>query len=208
MKLRSLAEGESTSRGRAHDRRAFTLVEMVITAAIFSLVVLAMVYTQIFGMRQDELAQSKLGASDASRRSFDQLAIDIRSAKNWTVGDMVSSTYVAIGTNGNQTGTALQLCLGTNLNTFIWYYFVTNQGTLYRMHTNQSPVLICKNLTNSLFFQAENHRGVVQSTRNFKSVIHVMLQFAQYQYPQTIVGAGYYYDFYKMEFRLTPHNPE
>jgi prepilin-type N-terminal cleavage/methylation domain-containing protein len=208
MKFPSPVEVEPKARWRPNGKRAFTLIEMVITTGIFSLVVLAMVYTQIFGLRQDELAQSKLGASDASRKGFDQLALDVRSAKTWTVGNMVAATYTGVAANSAQTGTALQLCLGTNLNTFVWYYFVTNLGTLYRMHTNQSPVLMCKNLTNSLFFQAEDYRGVVMSTRNYKSIIHVMLQFAQYQYPQTSVGAGFYYDFYKMEFRLTPHNPD
>jgi len=188
--------------------RAFTLIEMVTTAAIFSIVVLAMVYTQIFGLRQDSLAQSKLGASDASRRGFDQLALDIRSAKTWSVGNMVSSTYTALADGESQQGTAIELFLTTNLNSYVRYYFVTNQGKLYRVHTNQAPQMICKNLTNSLYFQAEDYRGVVQTSLSHKCVIHVMLQFAQYQYPQTIVGPGNYYDFYKMEFRLTPHVPD
>jgi prepilin-type N-terminal cleavage/methylation domain-containing protein len=208
MKFHSPVRVESKARWCVNGKRAFTLVEMVITAAIFSLVVLAMVYTQIFGLRQDELAQSKLGASDASRRGFDQLALDIHSAKTWSVGNMVASTYTALTNGALQTGTAIELCLSTNLNIYIRYYFVTNQGQLYRVHTNQTPTLICKNLTNSLFFQAEDYKGVVQTTLSHKCIIHVMLQFAQYQYPQTIVGAGYFYDFYKMEFRLTPHVPD
>jgi len=208
MKFHSLAGVAFKSRMSAKGERAFTLIEMVVTAAIFSIVVLAMVYTQIFGLKQDELAQSKLGASDASRRGFDQLALDIRSTKSWTVGNMNSTTYTAITNGATQQGTAIELFLTTNLSSYIRYYFVTNQGKLYRWHANQSPTLICKNLTNTLYFQAEDYRGVLQTTLSHKCIIHVMLQFAQYQYPMTVVGAGYYYDFYKMEFRLTPHVPD
>jgi len=208
MKLRQPAGLELQPRLCANRERAFTLIEMVTTSAIFSIVVLAMVYTQVFGLRQDELAQSKLGASDASRKGFDQLALDIRSAKTWSVGNMVSSTYTPYTNGEPQVGAAIQLCLTTNTGISILYYFVTNQGKLYRVHSNSSPVLICKNLTNNMYFQAEDYRGVVQTTLSHKCVIHTMLQFAQYQYPLTLVGPGYFYDYYKIELRLTPHVPD
>ena len=189
--------------------RAFTLIEMVTTSAIFSMVVLAAVYTQIFGLRQDELAQSKLGASDASRKGFGQMGLDVRSAKIWTVGDIVSSTnFVAIPNGTAQQGTAIQLNLTTDTNSYIQYYFDTNKGALYRQHSGLSRSMIATNLTGTLYFQAEDYKGAVQSSLSHKGVIHVMLQFAQYQYPKVIVGAGYLYDYYKLEFRLTPHVPD
>lgn len=188
--------------------RAFTLIEMVVTSAIFSMVVLATVYTQLFGLRQDELAQSKLGASDASRKGFGQLSLDVRSAKIWSVGNMSGSSFVDMADGSPQQGTAIQLCLTMNTNYYINYYFDTNKGALYRQHSGQSASLIATNLTGTLYFQAEDYRGTVQSTLSHKGVIHVMLQFAQYQYPKVIVGAGYLYDYYKMEFRLTPHVPD
>lgn len=190
---------------------AFTLIETVITSAIFSMVILAMVSTQIFGLKQDMLGQSKLGASDASRKGFGQMGIDVRTSKVWRVGDVVSGTnFVAIPNGTTQRGTAVQLHLTDDTNYYIRYYFVTNnsRGALYRQRSGGTRSLVATNLTGSLFFEAENYRGVVQSSYSYKSVIHVMLQFAQYQYPTVTVGTGQYYDYYKMEFRLTPHIPD
>ena len=192
----------------AGGRRAFTLIEVVITSAIFSMVVLATVYTQIFGLKQDELAQSKLGASDASRKGFDLLSRDVRSAKIWSVGDLSGTNYVVIPNNTAQQGTAVRLNLTTDTNYYIQYYFDTNKGALYRQHSGQSTSMIATNLTGTLYFQAEDYKGTVQTIQSHKTVIHVMLQFAQYQYPKVIVGAGYLYDYYKLEFRLTPHVPD
>jgi len=202
-----VAESHPGPNGRA-GQAGFTLVEMVTASAVFSMVVLALVYTQIFGLRQDQLAQSKLGASDSSRRGFNQMALDIRSAKIWSVGTGSATSFTAADDDTPQEGNAVQLSLTSNTNSWIRYYFDTANGTLYRKHSGQSPSLISKNLTNSLYFQVEDHRGVVQTTLSHKGVIHVLLQFAQYQYPQTMVGAGYLYDYYKMEFRLTPHVPD
>ena len=39
-------------------------------------------------------------------------------------------------------------------------------------------------------------------------MIHTSLQFAEFQYPLTKVGTNYFYDYYKMEFRFTPHVPD
>jgi prepilin-type N-terminal cleavage/methylation domain-containing protein len=199
------------SDSRQHGSRTaagFTLIEMMTASVVFCMVMMALVYTQIFGLRQDQLAQSKLGASDSSRRGFNQLSLDVRSAKIWSVGNGSSSSYTALTNGAVQQGNALQLSLTTDTNIYIRYYFETASGRLYRKRTGQSPSLICKDLTNTMYFEAEDHRGVVQTDLSHKGVIHVMLQFAQFQYPQTVVGTGYLYDFYKMEFRLTPHVPD
>lgn len=188
--------------------RGFTLIEMMTTSAIFSMVILAAMYTQIFGMKQDELIQSKLGASDASRNGFGVMALDVRSSKIWSVGNMSGTNFTALTNGTPQLGTAIKLNLTEDPNFYIQYYFDTNRGVLYRQHSGQASSLIASNLTGTLFFQAEDYRGTPQTTFTSKCVIHVMLQFAQYQYPKVIVGAGYLYDYYKMEFRLTPHIPD
>lgn len=189
-------------------RQGFTVIEVVLAATVFSMVILGLVYTQIFGLRQDQLAQSKLGASDSSRRGFNQLSLDVRSAKLWSIGNGSASSYTEIETGELQQGNAIQLSLTTDTNLYIRYYFETNTGKLYRMRKSQQPSLICKDLTNTMYFQAQDHRGTPQTTLSHKGVINVMLQFAQFQYPQTLVGAGHLYDYYKMEFKLTPHVPD
>lgn len=196
--------------GLGNVEQALTLVEMIVTMALFSLVVIAFTYAQIFGMRQDQLVQSKLGASDQSRHGFSQMADEIRSAKIWSIGSGNASGYTATTNGFPQQGTAVQLCLSTNKNIYILYYFDTSQGVLYRTHSpaNSSSTAVASNLISHMYFVAEDYRGDILTNRSHKSVIHTRLQFSQYQYPLTWVGSGYYYDSYKMEFRTTPHVPD
>jgi hypothetical protein len=69
---------------------------------------------------------------------------------------------------------------------------------------------VAADLTNNMAFQAEDYRGTVQTagTGLWRNCIRVILEFAEYQYPLTKVGPGYAYDYYKMEYRVTPHCPQ
>jgi hypothetical protein len=196
-------------RAPARGTQAHTLVEMMISMAIFILGIIGVFYINLFGLRQDELVNSKLGASDQSRRGFDLLCTDIRSAKIWQVGNGNLSSFTAIANGTAQQGTALKLNLSTDTNTYILYYFDTNACKLLRGHSGVSgSKVIAQYLTNTMYFRAENYHGDIQTDLTHKGVINVKMQFCQYQYPLTKVGPGYYYDFYKQEFRLTPHVPD
>jgi Tfp pilus assembly protein PilW len=189
-------------------RLALTLVEMMITVGIFSLSILALVYVHIFGLRQAELIGSKLGASYSSRKGFDLLARDIRSAKIVDIGNGSQTTFTVIPSGTLQKGNAMQLHLTTNTTTYIQYYFVTNAGTLCRMHSGDGAnyTVIASNLVETLYFLREDFRGSNQTSLTQKGVIHTTLKFNQFQYPMTKVGTnGYYYDSYKLEFRFSPH---
>lgn len=188
---------------------ALTLVETMITMGLFTMVVGAFVYTQLFGMKQDSVIQSKLGASDQSRRSFDLLARDVRSAKIYQVGNYSGSTFTAIANGTTQQGNAVQLCLTTNQATNIVYYFNTGAGELRRIHTGDATyTVIAKNLTNSPSFSAERVDGSVQTDLSHKGLIHTKLEFWQYHYPTTLVGPGCYYDYYKIDLKFCPHVPD
>lgn len=196
--------------------RALTLVEMMVTMVVFSYVVFALVYGQIFGLRQDELVESKLGASDEARRDFGQIMRDIRGAQTWSVGNYSGTTFTPIANGVNQQGTAIQIYLVAGNSTNIVYYFNTNTPgnfQLMRMHTGDSgPISLAGNLTNytgnPLSFTAEDFNGNIITDLSDSRVVHFTLGFLQYQYPLTKVGNGYLYDFYKMEFRVTPHVPQ
>jgi hypothetical protein len=200
--------------------RGLTLAEMMITMGVFSLVVLGLLYSQIFGMRQDQLVESKLGASDMARRSFEQLANDIRGSQMHYVGTYASGTFTKLGNGTPQQGNAVQLFLNaTNATAYLVYYFDTTSTPgntlLRRFHSGDATnAVIADHLTNyyggSLLFVGENYNGNQQTDPNaYKSVVHFTLGFLQYEYPMTKVGStsDYLYDFYKMEFRLAPHVP-
>jgi prepilin-type N-terminal cleavage/methylation domain-containing protein len=193
-------------------RRGLTIIEMIVTMAIFGFAMMAFMYAYIFGLKQDQLAQSKLGASDESRRSFERVARDIRCANSHAVGNYSGTTFTPILNGTNQVGNALRIYLSATNNNCIIYYFYTNSAPgswqLYRIHTGDSAATsIASNLQNTATFAAEDYRGVVQQNMLNKDVIHFTLDFCEYQYPLTMVGTQYLYDRYVLDFRSTPHVP-
>jgi prepilin-type N-terminal cleavage/methylation domain-containing protein len=194
--------------------RAFTLVEMMVALGVFSFVVVGLVYTQMFCLKYDELANSKMGASESSRRSFDLLMTDVRSAKVWRIGTGSTNSFTAV-TNGTlQIGNAIQLSPTTDTNFFVRYFFDTNKYMLYRGNYANNTLLKCQtlaaNLTNttgeSMSFHAEDYRGSNMFDFQYKYVVVATMEFAQYQYPLTKVGPNYYYNYYRMQLKLASHN--
>jgi prepilin-type N-terminal cleavage/methylation domain-containing protein len=198
--------------GRFWQRRAMTLVEIMVSTAIFGMVVTAFVVLQMFALRQNQLVESKLGASDQSRTMLQKMGMEIRSAKKWEVGNVNSSgtTFSEIADGQPQRGTAIRIMATANTNNFVQYYFLTNSRVLMRSLSGVTGAdVVAQELTNTMVFQAEDYRGTVQTagTGLWRNCIRVILEFAQYQYPLTRVGPGYLYDYYKMEFRISPHCP-
>src|SRR6267378_1808445 len=103
-----------------------TMVEMLVTVAIFVMLVTAFISANIFGLRYDQLVCSKLGASEQSRRSFEDLTSDIRASKIWRIGSGSQTTFNAVSNATLMVGNALQLNLTTDTNVFVRYYYDTN----------------------------------------------------------------------------------
>jgi hypothetical protein len=182
---------------------------MMVASAVFGLTVLGLVYCQMFGMRQDQLVNSKIGASEQARTSFNDLANHIRAAKIWQIGNGNLSSFTGIPLGTNQQGNALKLSLTTDTNRYYIYYFDTNASKLFRGHSGGTTVTcLAQYLTNTMYFQAQDYHGDNQIDLTHKGVIDVVMQFCQFQYPITKIGPGYYYDYYKMELRVTPHAPD
>ncbi len=201
---------------------AFTLIEMMFSMVIFSMVTLALISAHILGLRENQLIESKCGSGDSARLVLGQLPEDIRASKTWQIGTLSGTNFTGIANNSAQVGPALQLFQTTNNSAYIMYYFDTtdvanNNGKLMRYSSSSSsPVCLTSNLVNWLSngfsFVAEDYTGTVAtnqgSSKAYKNVIHANLQFAKFLYPLTPVGTNGLYDYYKMEFRATPHLPE
>lgn len=200
--------------------RAGTLVEMIFTMSLLVVVVMALMAAHLIGLRESQWVESKSGANDTSRRLLNQLPVDIRSSKMWFVGNM-NGTNFSIITNNSQ-GTAIKLFQTTNGSVAILYYFDlsnsnNSDGHLLRTSTtNWNPVVVASNLVNWLgggyCFTVEDYNGQPATndadSMSYKRIIHATLQFCQFQYPLTAVGTNGLYDYYKIDFRATPHLPE
>src|ERR1017187_4965959 len=120
MKILSVPKPMPAGARRARRTRAFTVAEMMVSVFIFVFMVLGIIYVWMFAMRYDELVCSKLGASEKSRMSFDQLTGDIRTAKWWKIGNGTNNgtiiTFTACGNQTNQIGNALKLCASGDTN--------------------------------------------------------------------------------------------
>ena len=199
-----------------------TLIEMMFSITILVMVVIAMMSAHLMGLRQNQLVESKGGASDTSRRVLNQLPVDIRSCKTWYIGNMSGTNFSKDTDGAAQRGIALQLFDTSMESTKVLYYFDlsasnSSNGRLMRtVSTNWNPVCLASNLVDWLGggyqFVAEDYTGTVATNQGYskayKNLIHTKLQFCQFQYPLTPVGTNGLYDFYKLEFKATPHLPE
>lgn len=165
---------------QARGQAGLTLTEMMTASAVFSLTVMGFVYCQMFGMRQDQLVNSKIGAADQARLSFNDLSRDIRAAKIWQIGNGNLNSFTGIPLGTNQQGNAIQLSLTTDTNQFYVYYFDTNACKLFRGHSGSTNAsCLAQYLTNTMYFQAQNFQGSNQTTLTHKGVIDVVMQFCR-----------------------------
>jgi Tfp pilus assembly protein PilW len=196
-----------------------TMVEMMVTIAIFVMLVTAFISANIFGLRYDQLVCSKLGASEQSRRSFEKLTGDIRASKIWRIGTGSQTTFTPVSNASLMIGNALQLSLTTDTNVYIRYYFETNgpattqpNGRLVRITSGGEYLVCAQYLTNasgtSMVFQAQNYLGTgALNDYQYKYVIDTLMEFYQFQFPKTYVGPGYYYDYYRIDLKAASHSP-
>lgn len=220
--MKYLSQLSHSSRSR-RNLLGSTLVEMMFASAILTMIVIALMAAHMTGLKEYQIIDSKSGSNDTSRRIVNQLPVDIRSSKMWLIGNYSSNVFSLVTNNLAQQGTALKLFPTTNNSTpYILYYFDltganSSNGKLMRCtSSNLTAVCLASNLVNWLgggySFVAEDYRGMVAtnegSSRSYKNVIHTTLQFCKFEYPLTTVGTNGLYDYYKIEFKVTPHLPE
>ena len=185
-------------------RRAFTLPEIMSVMALFSLLLLALISSQIMGIKMYRISESKLTATASGRRALDQVRDEIRSGKVLLVGNGSSSTFTPSADNQPNIGNAVQIYATTNTNTFVRYYLDANDDRLKRVKSGSTNVQVIANyVTNDIAFRAENFRGQVLTNNQNNRVIRMVLEFYQWEFPCTTVGANNVYDYYRLQTRIT-----
>ena len=198
----------------------FTLVEIYIVSAIFLVLVGAMIALQIFGLQVYTLAATKLTATASGRKALNEIRDAVREAKYVDVGLYTSgsTTFNGIGTGTNQIGNALLIFTNSSKATGTLYFMDQPSGSLLRVtmtsgaySTNGysyigTPVGLATNIpfvTNYFVFDQEDYLGNVLTNNVNNRIIHMTLQFSQWEYPVAGVGNGAMYDYYELHTKVT-----
>ena len=187
-------------------RHGFTLVETMITAGVFIVLVGAMVSVQIFGLRVYTLAGTKITATTAGRETLNDIRDRVRACKIVYVGTYTNGVFSNIPSGQNQIGNALQIFATTNMPVANATTFYMDPTTNCIFMTNNGTISIEANYTtNYLCFQAEDYNQNVLTNYQNNPVIKVTMQFYKWEYPFGYVGgvAVNAYDFYFLRTRIS-----
>jgi prepilin-type N-terminal cleavage/methylation domain-containing protein len=192
-----------------HGRKGFTLMEMIFVVALFGVIMLALVSFQLITLRLTTFSTTKLTATTSARYTLNAIRDQVRSAQTVYVGtyNPTSSPAFLLATNGAlQTGNALEIFPDNTGNNQVIYYLDTTRLTnTFFSVTNSVATPVGKYATNYNCFFAEDYQGNVISNYIKNPVIHVILQFSQWEYSR---GANNYsnsdaFDPYRLETRVS-----
>jgi len=200
MKLLSL-----NRRGlKKRSQRGFTLGEIMTAMGLFSLVVIGVVYSHLFGMRMFNVASTRLGASDSARKVLDLVRDDVRSGKLLNVGNGDSRHFTNSPADGPRRGNALQINPTSDTNVYVRYYLDPHTHILNRITSGSSRIqALAPYLTNEIAFVAEDYAGNVLTNDQNNRVIKLMLDYYQWEFPVARAGVGAFYDYYHLQTRMT-----
>ena len=206
------------NRSRRTNVPGFTLAELMITVGVFLFIFTGiMVAIQVFGLRINTLAATKLVATSGARKAMNRIRDQIREAKTVYVGNCSiagPSSFALIPTNA-QAGNALIIYPNLSTNTYTLFYLDSSTSTNYLMQynvTNGVPTLtntLASYLTNLIVFDAEDYQGNIWTSTNYQGlsnrlVIRVTMQFSQWEYPVAFVGGVGLneFDYYQLRTRV------
>ena len=197
---------------RTGEVRAFTLAEMMVVVAVFSFIIAAICAVQLFALRVYTLGATKLSATMGARQTLNAMRDRIRSSKIAWIGTYSNGIgFARVPLGLQQMGNALELATtnGTATNYLVYYldtWDPTNTLFSYGLSNNSStPLMVeAKYVTNFYCFYGENYQGTNTTDYENNTVIHVQLQFYQWEYPLGFIGTNAInaYNFYNISARI------
>jgi prepilin-type N-terminal cleavage/methylation domain-containing protein len=189
----------------ARAAQGFTLTEMMVTMAIFGMVVVGLLSLHIFGMKLNAMVDVKLQATEDSRRALGRLVADIHSAGIVKVGTGDATKFTEAAFNTIQQGNAIQVYpIKTNTTKFVRYYVDTDNNQLMRLDSAATtPAFVSGWVTNSIIFSSEDFSGNVLSNSLNNRVIGIDMEFYRLDNPMISFGHGSYYDYYRLQTKVT-----
>lgn len=184
-------------------RLAFTLPELMITMALFSLVALVDIYTHVFGLRMNELTQTRMGTGSKTRAALQLLMEEVRTAHRVQIGNGGASSFTEIPIFTAQNGNAIQVYPGSATNVLIRYYLDNGTDQLMKVDTNGVNEVVARGIGNALVFRAEDSFGTILPNNFNNRVIALNLDFYQLDGGGGAIGSGYLYDAFRLTLQVT-----
>ena len=190
----------STSPRHPAGARAFTLNEILTVVAIFGLLVLATVASQLFGLRMYEISQSKLTITADARSVLNHVRDEIRSGKYVYIGTDSGQSFKPVAEGSLQVGNAVRICATSDTNNYVEYLRDDEDSCLKRLVSGSPDTqVLARYVTNELVFQAEDYRGILLTNVLNNRVVKVTLQFLQPTYPVASMPQGGKYSCYQLQ---------
>ncbi len=181
---------------------AFTLAEIMCAMALFILMVACVFSSHLMGLRMFNLTATKLAASSGARAAINHVRDDIRSGKILDVGNASDTTFTNIPGGNLQMGNALTIYPTTDTNNWIRYWVNATDKKLKRKASGSTNVDVIANfLTNTVAFRAEDYQGNTLANDQNNRIVRMTLEFYQWEFP--VAGIGAYYDYYRLQTRMT-----
>jgi prepilin-type N-terminal cleavage/methylation domain-containing protein len=209
--------------------QGFTLVEMMVALAIFTLVILVTVATQVYAARVYTLAATKLSATTSARMALNDIRDKIRQGQIvnvgnyfWTGNDPAATNFATISDGNQQQGNAVIVYPSSaNTNSFTLMFLQPGSGTNYAIgspsstnclivETYTNGMLMQSNdvanfITNQLIFTAQDYANNILTNNVNNRVIQIQLFFSQWEFPIAFIGTNGFnaYDYYRVQTRVT-----
>jgi prepilin-type N-terminal cleavage/methylation domain-containing protein len=187
--------------------QAFTLTELMVTMAIFALVVMAMVSLQIFGFKMNAFTSNKLISTANSLKVLNQIQNQIKGTPNPVfIGNFNTgnNTFTAIANGQPANGNAVQVSNGPT--SILTFYLNTSTHILYELtitNTSTNNNILAKSVINPQPFSAENCFGntnIVGGAGHYS--IQTTLQYSNWLFSMPTQM----YDAYRLETLATPRS--
>jgi hypothetical protein len=178
---------------------AFTLTELMVSVAIFILLVGGMVSANVFGLKMFQIEQTRLNASDQARGIVGVMMDEIHECQTFQIGAFTNGTFTGLAPGVRQIGPALIVYPTTNTTNFIMY-FVNPPDQTFRRATSipGSTRILAQSVTNTAdLFRAQDYLGNILTNTQDNTVLHLKLEFYQ------AARFGVTPDYYKLETSTT-----
>lgn len=181
--------------------RAFTMPEMMVAMAVFSLVIAAMLACNLAGLEFNEFVWPKVQNAQYARQTLSRVIEEVRCAASIQVGTGTKTIFTPVGINQRQVGNAMRIFPTTNATPYIYFYQDTNAQTLLMIpvsSSNAQTVATC--VTNITVFSLEDFSGNVLSNNANNAVLSMLLQMLR---PSNKAGMS---DAYQVRAKTTRRN--